>query len=407
MLMLLFPALIACSERRKEEPLECDDIERSEIVDETTLEVVDSNHQFAFNIYAELSESDNVFLSPYSISTALGMLHLGAEQNTEHEMSDMLGVFAEGAEDWHLGQGTLLQEFELNDNCDYQLSVANRAYFQTGYNFNEQFADDLSRLYQSEVGELDFASDPNASRIEINEWVSEKTNEHIPELFPEGTINSATRLVLTNAIYLNGPWDSEFDPDSTFTTDFYLADGTSTDVEMMSQSDMAFSVAHHDTFQIVEIPYKGEELVFTAIVPFDATGLEAIEAELDAEKISSWKEDMYQTEGHVSMPKFEMRYKELLNETLEKMGMQDAFTGAADFTGISEEGGLSVDVVIHEAWLKVSEEGTEAAAATGISVGETSAGEFVQMNKPFIFLIEDKLSGSILFMGKLADPSQL
>ena len=224
------------------------------------------------------------------------MLHLGAEQNTEHEMSDMLGVFAESAEDWHQGQGTLLQEFELKDNCDYQLSVANRAYFQTGYNFNEQFADDLSRLYQSEIGELDFASDPNASRIEINEWVSEKTKEHISELFPEGSINSSTRLVLTNAIYLNGPWDSEFDPANTFTTDFYLADGSSTNVEMMSQSDMAFSVAHHDTFQIVEIPYKGEELVFTAIVPFDATGLEAIEAELDAEKIASWKEDMYPTE---------------------------------------------------------------------------------------------------------------
>ena len=144
-----------------------------------------------------------------------------------------------------------------------------------------------------------------------------------------------------------------------------------------------------------------------AIVPFDVTGLEEIEAELDVDKISLWKEDMYLTEGHVSIPKFEMRYKEFLNETLEKMGMQDAFSSAADFTGISENGGLTVDVVIHEAWLKVSEEGTEAAAATGISVGETSVGEFVQMNKPFIFLIEDKLSGSILFMGKLADPSKL
>ena len=119
MFIILFPALIACSERRKEEPIECEDTERSIIVDETTLEVVESNHQFAFDIYEKLSESDNVFLSPYSISTALGMLHLGAEHNTEHQMSDMLGVFAENGDEWHQGQGTLLQEFELKDNCNY------------------------------------------------------------------------------------------------------------------------------------------------------------------------------------------------------------------------------------------------------------------------------------------------
>ena len=188
MFSVLFPALIACNDKPDEPPVinpieeECEDIERLQIEDETILSVVDSNDAFALDIYEQLrSDKVNVFLSPYSISTALGMLHLGAEGNTEVEMSNMLGVFADEA-DWHQGQGALVQEFDLGDNCDYKLAVANKAYAQIGYNFQPDFIDGLGSYYNSEVGELDFFSDPEAARGTINGWVSDQTNDRIPEL---------------------------------------------------------------------------------------------------------------------------------------------------------------------------------------------------------------------------------
>jgi serpin B len=420
MLSILFPILIACSERPpSEKPQqnpsqdipetgECEEIERLTIEDQNILDVVESNHEFAFNIYEELRvDLDNVFLSPISISTALGMLHLGAEGNTESEMSDMLGVFQDDANDWHSGQGALVQEFDLGHNCDYKLSVANKAFFQVGYEYNPNFIDDLSLYYDSELSELNFSADPEAARQEINGWVSDKTNERIPELFSEGQIMSSTKLVLTNAIYMDAPWKDSFDPNNTYTTQFNKADGSTSDVEMMSGFEMSYRVGIHEDFQIVEIPYQGDDLAFTAIVPNAVDGLEEIEENLSVDSLAEWKSTMYATEGGLEMPKFEMRSKEILNDTLQKLGMVDAFGGSADFSGISEESQPRVNIVIHEAWLQISEEGTEAAAATGVGTFDTSAPESVILNRPFLFMIEDKRSGSILFIGKISDPSSL
>ncbi len=416
MLSILFPLFIGCSERppsenpdpQEVEPEECEEIERLTIEDQNILDVVESNHEFAFNIYEELRvDLDNVFLSPISISTALGMLHLGAEENTEVEISDMLGVFQDDSNDWHTGQGSLVQEFDLGNNCDYKLSVANKAFFQVGYEYNPDFINDLSLYYDSELSELDFSADHEAARQEINGWVSNKTNEHIPELFLPGQIVSSTKLVLTNAIYMDAPWKDSFDPNNTYTAQFNKADGSTTDVEMMSSFEMGYRVGYQDDFQIVEIPYQGDDLAFTAIVPNAVDGLEAIEENLSVDSLAEWKSTMYATEGELQMPKFEMRYKELLNDTLKKLGMVDAFGDSADFSGISTQSQLQVNVVVHEAWLQVSEEGTEAAAATGVGTLDTSVGEFVSLNRPFLFLIEDKRSGTILFIGKISDPSSL
>jgi serpin B len=412
MLSLLLPSLLGCIEKPPVDPNfpeDCEEIEREAIQDETVLEVVDGNHDFAIELYDLLrTENENVFVSPYSVSTALGMLHLGAQGNTETEMSTLLGVFADDEKQWHQGQGTLVQEFDLGNNCNYQLSVANKAYLQTGYSYQQSFIDDLSNYYDSAIGELDFSADPEAARIHINDWVSENTNEKIPELFPANSIQSNTKLVLTNAIYMNAPWKDSFDPQNTYSGNFTLVDGSSTDVEMMYRADMPYSIGYQDGFRVVEIPYSGEELVFTAIIPDAFDGLDAIEEQLTVERLSEWKSNMYLSEGEVTIPKFEMRYKETLNPILKQLGMLDAFDPSlSDFSGISEETQLTVSLVIHEAWLKVSESGTEAAAATGVTAFDTSAGEYVSLNRPFLFLIEDKLSGSVLFMGKLSDPDQL
>ena len=331
------------------------------------------------------------------------MVHLGAETQTETEMSDVLGVF-EPEEDWHRGQGNLMQELQLGDNCDYQFTTANKVFMQDGYPINEDYLSSLSELYQSDVGVLDFAADAEAAREEINGWVSDNTKEKIPELFPAGSINSATAFVLTNAIYLNAPWKQEFDPANTYPTEFQLADGSTTEVEMMNHYDMSIEMSYQDGITVAKIPYKGDDLSLTVVYPDEPEGLNALIANLDMDTWNSWKANLYQTETSVGFPKIEMRYKKVLNDALIDLGMPSAFSGA-DFSDINSD--LSISMVIHEAWLKISEEGTEAAAATGVSLDGSAMMDYVYLNKPFLFAIEDNKSGSILFMGKITDPSKL
>ena len=407
--MLLFSLLLACDPTDPNQPANCEIAERESITDENILAVVESNQDFAFDIYERLSsDAPNVFLSPYSISTALGMLQLGAQTETESEMAGVLGVF-DPKQDWHAGQGTLSQELSLINNCDYQINTANKVYSQVGFGFEADYLEGLSSLYGAQAEELDFAADAEGSRQKINEWVSDQTMENIPELLTPGIITGNTRMVLSNAIYMNAPWAEAFDANNTYAGTFQLADGQSTPVEMMSNSEASLSISYQEDFIVAEIPYKGEELALTVLLPHDASGLTAVEEQLNAENWREWKSNLYQTDAILGIPKMEMRYKKNLNETLKELGMPSAFTpGAADLNGIANGADLYVSAVIHEAWLKFSEEGTEAAAATAVVVAdEASMSEYIVLDRPFLFAIEDKLSGSILFMGKVTDPSQL
>ena len=402
--MLFFSLFFAC-EIQKEDPEECTEIERSDITDDVTLGVVESNQDFGFDLFSLLEGAeDNTFISPYSVSSALAMVQLGAEGQTKEEMNAILGVF-EPEEDWHQGQGDLMQELQLGENCDYQFTAANKVFMKDGYPINEDYLDGLATVYQSDVAVLDFEADPEAARAEINGWVSDQTNEKIPELFTSGSITPSTAFVLTNAIYLNAPWKQEFDPQQTRSTDFILADGSTTQVEMMNQSEMSIQIAKQEGITIAQIPYKGDDLSLVIVLPDDPAGLDVLLSELNAETWTSWKENLYETQAFVGFPKLEMRYKKVLNESLIDLGMPSAF-GNADFSGIGP--GLVIDTVIHEAWIKISEEGTEAAAATGVSMNETSiAMDELYVNKPFLFAIEDNRSGSILFVGKITNPGAL
>ena len=407
--MLLFSLFFACNDNPNQ-PEDCIEIEREEISDDVTLSVVDGNRQFAFDLYDQLNDGSdsNIFFSPYSISTAIGMLQLGAQGETESEISEVFHVL-ENEEDWHTGQGILTQEMSLIDNCDYQLNTANRAYVQSGFGFEQSYIDGLLSFYDSQAQEVDFMSDAEEARGTINKWVSEQTNDKIPNLFPQGTINGNTRLVLTNAIYMNAPWSQEFDEGRTSSANFQLEDGQSASIEMMNSDEVNLSVSYQEGFMLVEIPYKGDELSLNVLIPNAYDGLPEVEAQLNNENWLNWKSSLYQTEAYLGIPKMEMRYKKTLNETLQDMGMKQAFeSGTANFTGISRNADLFVTTVIHEAYLKFSEEGTEAAAATGVAVGtESSVGEYIVLDRPFLFAIEDKMSGSILFMGKMTDPREL
>ncbi|MEC7984202.1 MAG: serpin family protein [Myxococcota bacterium] len=409
--MFLFSLLFACKPEPTDpvQPAACEIAERETITDENILAVVEGNQDFAFDLYEKLNgDASNLFLSPYSISTALGMLQLGTQTETETEMANVLGVF-EPKQDWHAGQGAISQELSLINNCDYQINTANKVYSQSGFGFEADYLEGLSSLYNSQAEELDFGSDPEGARETINTWVSEQTMENIPDLIPAGVITGNTRMVLTNAIYMNAPWLEAFDPNDTYTGNFMLADGQTTPIEMMSNAEANISVGYQDGFMVAEIPYKGEELSLTVLLPNEASGLPAIEEQLNAENWREWKGSLYQTDAMLGIPKMEMRYKKELSETLKDLGMPSAFDPSiADLNGIADGAGLFVSAVIHEAWLKFSEEGTEAAAATAVVVADEAAmGEYIILDRPFLFAIEDKLSGSILFMGKVTDPSQL
>ena len=332
--MLLFSLFFACNETPNQ-PEDCIEIDREEITDDVTLSVVDGNRQFAFELYAQLDDGNdaNIFFSPYSISTAIGMLQLGAKGETSSEIADVFHVL-DNKDDWHTGQGTLTQEISLIDNCDYQLNTANRAYVQSGFDVEQSYLDGLLSFYDSQAQEIDFSSDAEGARATINKWVSEQTNEKIPNLFPQGTITGNTRLVLTNAIYMNAPWSQEFDERQTYSANFQLEDGQTTSIEMMNADGVELSIAHQEGFTLVEIPYKGEELSLNVLLPNSYDGLSEIESQLTNENWLDWKSSMYQTQAYLGIPKMEMRYQKTLNEKLKGMGMKQAF-----------ESGIAVEIL--------------------------------------------------------------
>ncbi len=398
----LLSLIFACN--HNPEPNECVDSERTQI--DNVENAVNSNTAFGIDIFHQLVEPDvNLFFSPYSISSALAMLELGANGITEEEMNNVLHVPEDNAA-WHDSQGVLSQDLHQPERCDYQLSIANRAFGQEGMNFLEAFQTGLEDTYGAPLEDINFG-EPEAARQHINKWVSDNTKEKIPNLFPEGSINLATRLVLANAIYMNAPWKTAFDPNDTQSSDFSLSIDETTTVDMMWQEEMDGRIGYFENEDVFEVDYKGDELALTIVRPHEIDGLAAIEADLSSDKIEEWVSNLNNTELPFGFPKLELRYKAGLNEPLKDLGMDSAFKdGVADFSGIVDDLPLFVSAVIHEAWVKISEEGTEAAAATGVVVGTESAGPmpFV-VDRPFLFLVRDKLSDTILFIGRVVNPN--
>ena len=406
----LLALLSACPPWVNNEPGTClEESERSEEVSEDRAVLVEDNSAFSWAMYQQLVEEDkNLFFSPISMSSALDMTRLGAAGDTLAEMAAVLGDSQEEALH-HAEQGSLLSELEASDSCGVSLSVANRVFGQEGLGFQESFQDSLVDDYDAPMESLDFGADPEAARVHINDWISEQTMERIPELFPAGSIVGATRLVLANAIWFKGDWAEQFDPEQTRDSDFTLADGSVVSAPMMFQwAETGLSYGEIEGAQLVELPYEGGELSMVLVVPDAMDGLADLEAQLAPEVVAGWLDTLAPASVSVGLPKVEMRWKSELNESLIALGMESAFDASlADFSNMTEEVDLVIDLVIHEAWMSIDEEGTEAAAATGVSMRETSAPEFeeVQADRPYLFLIRDRITDSVLFAGRVADPT--
>jgi len=289
----------------------------------------------------------------------------------------------------------------------YTLSVANALWGQKDYGFLEDFLELIQANYDGGLNEVDFIKAAETARQTINAWVEKKTKNKIKNLISKGVLDSMTRLVLTNAIYFKGNWARQFKEDRTQDAPFTLADGQKIDVAMMNQK-ADFGYMETDTFQALELPYVDEELSMVILLPKEFDALDEFEKTLTPENLPRWLAKIHNREVVVSVPKFKMTSKFGLASVLKSMGMEDAFSSNADFSGINGKRDLFISAVIHKAYVEVNEEGTEAAAATGVVMRFTSVGPapipVFRADHPFLFLIRDNHSGSILFIGRVANP---
>ena len=380
--------------------------------------LVDGNSAFALDLYQALRGQDgNLFYSPHSISLALAMTYAGARGETERQMADTLG-FSLPQDRLHPAFNALDQQLasrgtdvQSRDGEGFRLSIVNAVWGQRDYPFREAFLDVLAQSYGAGVRPTDFIAAPEESRIAINEWVAARTADRIKDLIPQGIINPLTRMVLTNAIYFNASWTFPFSEASTRAHPFHLLDGTSVDVPMMRTSE-GFAYAAGEGYQAVDLPYAGNELSMTVIVP-DRGRFREFEDALDAGLAARIIANLGPRHVALDLPKFEFESPFRLSETLKSMGMSDAFDSTvSDFSGMAGrsclEGGseecLYIREVIHKAFVSVDEAGTEAAAATAVMMQTESAPPnpvSVTVDRPFIFLIRDRATGAFLFVGRV------
>jgi len=372
-------------------------------------QVVDANNQFAFDLYSELdkSEQGNIFYSPYSISAALAMTYEGAKGQTADEMKSV----------FHFPENNILRpnfaaiynEINKKDK-EYKLSTGNALWAQQNYQFLPDYLSRVEKYYGGKAANLDFVGETEKSRQTINTFIEQQTYDKIKDLIPQGAIDSMTTLVLTNAIYFKGTWVKQFDKKDTRDEDFTTSSGQKVKTPMMKLTgdDAEFNYAETDEIQILEMPYDGEDLSMLILLPKE-NDIGTLEDSVTNEKLVEWKNMLNEQRVNIFIPKFKFETKYFMAENLKNMGMPTAFTDAADFSGMDGAQSLFISKVIHQAFVEVNEEGTEAAAATAVIFSTESVGPRIptfRADHPFIFIIQQKDTGNILFIGRVADPTQ-
>ena len=374
-----------------------------------TRAAVGGNNQFALDLYRQLSaRGGNLFLSPFSISTALAMTYGGAEGRTAEEMAGVLR-FPFGRERLHPAFAALMKEVRTGESQDYQLNVANGLWAQRDYAFKEEFKTVVKTNYGAELRELDFAVAAEEARRLINAWVEKQTQGKIVDVIGPGGITALTRLVLANAIYFRGRWADPFREQATEDAPFRGTPKQEVTVPMMRQQN-EFQYLETGSFQALRLVYKGGNLSMIVFLPRKVDGLPEFEKSLTTDKLARWLTQLDWREVKVFLPRFRMTSAFTLNEVLSAMGMQQAFDAkAADFSGMTGGRDLFISLVIHKAFVDVDEKGTEAAAATALLAPTAAAPSpsppaVFRADHPFLFLIHDQRSGSILFIGRMTNP---
>jgi len=375
--------------------------------------LVSGNSSFAFNLYQQLKKNNtgNLFYSPYSISTALAMTYAGAAGDTEKQMSSALHFTLPQAQlhtafnELAIALASRGQNAEGTNGKSFSLKISNALWSQQDYTILPGFLNILAQNYDAGVNLLDFIKSPEDSRVTINNWVSDQTNSRIKDLLPQGSIDSLTRFVLTNAIYFDAAWQYPFAKESTHNGTFNLLNGSTVTVPMMNHEG-SYSYIKSTGYQAIELPYSGNEIAMDIIMP-DAGKFDTFESDLTADKVSGIIGNLKSSFLVLDMPKFSFDSSFSLNTALSALGMPIAFDDIkADFSGITGNTDLHISDVVHKAFVAVDEEGTEAAAATGVVMGLAALPQdAMTVNQPFIFLIRDVKSGAILFVGRVLNPA--
>lgn len=364
--------------------------------------IADGHNRFAIELYAKLREKEkgNVFLSPYSVHTALAMTATGAKGNTRDQMVKVLHLSANG--DKMLGAGDLGRYYG-HPRKDFELSVANALWGRKGFPWRPEWLGVLKERFGGGFNEADFAANPDGERQRINKWVEEKTRDRIKELLLPPQVTKDTTMVLTNAIYFKGNWATQFDKKKTAKAPFKCDDKTTVDVLMM-HANMKCRVGEVDGVSMAELPYRGNELAMLIVLPKPSEKLTDLEKTLTPELFAKWRDGLHnRDEVPVSLPKFKIESRYELPGYLESLGMTDAFKDA-DFTGMASKPPGCISQVTHKAFVDVNEEGTEAAAATAVALADPSAPISFKANRPFLFFIRDTKHDTILFLGRVEKP---
>ena len=371
-------------------------------------------NDFSFNFFEQLyqnpSMEENLFYSPYSVFTALAMTYEGAKETTASEMAEVLNIQQDN-ESFHSYVHSLYTQ--LNKDGKYTISTANALWIRENYQILNTYFDTVETYYQATSQRVDFSKPTKAAEI-INQWVENNTNNLIQDLISPSDINpELCRLILTNAIYFNGTWQVQFDEANTTDREFELPSGENTTVSTMTLTgtEDRFNYTETEELQLLELPYAGNEISMIIGLPKEDVPLSTVINDLNETKYNAWFDSMEKEEVDIYLPKFKIETPVLnLNQHLQNLGIQKAFTTNADFSGITGNKDLHISDVLHKAYIDVNEKGTEAAAATAVimrltSNGGTSSRITFDCNHPFFFMLQHKETGTILFMGTVEHPS--
>jgi len=370
------------------------------------IEIVNASNQFSFEIIKKIDaeESDNFFISPLSISYALGMVYNGAEGETKQGIKQALDFGDLSDEAINLSYKSLRDQILSMDN-KVELGLANSIWYKNTFSINQDFSDKMLQYYDAKVEGLDF--DAEESVDIINGWIEDKTNDKIKDML--NSIPPEAAMYLINAIYFNAEWTFQFDKSATKMEDFLLEDGSNEQVEMMYSEGTTVNFSSNQDMNLIDIPYGNQQFQMSILLPNEGNTVDEIWqsttpgtiAQLDAESDTATVE--------LYFPKFEMQYKKNLDNILKSMGMEKAFTETAEFPKLLENDlQLFISRVLHQSYLKVDEKGTEAAAVTVVEISPTSIGgqpKVIKIDRPFAFMIREKHTGSILFAGKMINPN--
>jgi serpin B len=371
---------------------------------------VSGNTSFALDLYARLKSTEgNIFFSPFSLSSALSMTYAGAREETADQMAEVMH-FSLPQPQLHKTFSELSTDLNAPKEKGYELAVANRLWGQKGFSFLEDFLATTKKYYGAELAQVDFAKDTEGARKTINEWVEKQTKDKIKNLIPKGILNQFSRLVLTNAIYFKGKCADQFEKKLTKPAPFYVEKDKEIEATLMNRTG-DYEYMENDSLQALELAYTGDELSMVVVLPKKKDGLAELESELTPKMIADCLGKLSGRKVSVFLPRFKTTSTFNLSEVLQAMGMKDAFDpNTADFSGMTGSKDLCIGAVLHKAFVDVNEEGTEAAAATAVTMDLTAAMPtkpvVFRADHPFLFLIRHKPSGSILFLGRILNPKK-